>query len=412
MAIEFKQATLDNGLTIVAEVDRDAHTAACGFFVRTGARDEAPEVMGVSHFLEHMMFKGTARRSADDVNREFDEIGARYNAYTTAEMTTFHAQVLPERLGQAVDLLGDMLRPALREEDFTTEKNVILEEIAMYMDQPFWVLYERVTEERFGKHPLGHRILGTNDTITALTAVQMREYFQRRYSADNTTVALAGDFEFDRAVDQIASLCGSWERTNATRDEVEPPAHAQSFTAKDERVHRCYQLMLTPAPSAQDERRYAAAMLAMALGDSDNSRLYWSLVDPGLADEASVAYDPHDHAGNYLVYTSSDPERADEVWAIVERELEDAVASVTAEDLERIRNKAATGATVAGERPGGRMQRLGRLWTYLKEYRSLEDELAAINAVTLDDVHAVYEAYPFQPRAFGRMLPNDDSSQS
>ena len=104
MAIEFKQATLDNGLTVVAEVDDNAHTAACGFFVRTGARDESTDVMGVSHFLEHMMFKGTKRRTADDVNREFDEIGARYNAYTTSEMTTFYASILPERLEQAVDL--------------------------------------------------------------------------------------------------------------------------------------------------------------------------------------------------------------------------------------------------------------------------------------------------------------------
>ncbi len=408
MAIEFKQATLDNGLTIVAEVDRSAHTAACGFFVKTGARDETRELMGVSHFLEHMMFKGTARRSADDVNREFDEIGARYNAYTTAEMTTFYAQVLPERLEQATDLLGDMLRPALREEDFATEKNVILEEIAMYMDQPFWVLYERVTEERFGDHPLGYRILGTNESINALTAEQMRGYFQARYSADNTTVSLAGDLDFDRAVDQIAALCGSWERTNASRDEATPPAHAKTFSAEDARVHRCYQLMLAPAPSAQDERRYAASMLAMALGDSDNSRMYWGLVDPGLADEASVSYDPHDHAGNYLVYASCDPERADEVWAVVEDELASVVANVTADDLERIRNKAATGATIAGERPGGRMQRLGRLWTYLREYRSLEEELATINAVTLDDIRAVYEAFPMNPRAFGRVIPAGD----
>ncbi len=405
MAIDFKQATLDNGLTVVAEVDDNAHTAACGFFVRTGARDESTDVMGVSHFLEHMMFKGTKRRTAADVNREFDEIGARYNAYTTAEMTTFYASILPERLDQAVDLLGDMLRPALREEDFATEKNVILEEIAMYMDQPFWVLYERVTEERFGKHPLGHRILGTTDTIEALTAAQMREYFTARYSADNTTVALAGKLDFDQVMDQLQSLCGSWNTASPTRDTSAAPAHASSFTTEDERVHRCYQLMLAPGPGAQDERRYAASMLAMAMGDSDNSRLYWALVDPGLADEASMSFDPHDHEGNFLVYASCDPERADEVWSLIELELSSIRTSVTDADLERIRNKAATAATVAGERPGGRMQRLGRLWTYLGEYKSLEDELEAINGVTLDDIHAVYDAFPLKPRAYGRMMP-------
>jgi len=154
MPVEFKQATLDNGLTIIAETDPAAHTASCGFFVKTGARDEASAVMGVSHFLEHMMFKGTERRTPDDVNREFDEIGARYNAFTSAEMTAFHAQVLPEALPQATDILADILRPALRESDFTDEKGVILEEIAMYKDEPFWTLYEELTARRYGAHPL------------------------------------------------------------------------------------------------------------------------------------------------------------------------------------------------------------------------------------------------------------------
>jgi len=196
MPITFEHATLDNGLTIIAEVDPDAHTSAAGFFVKTGARDEASEVMGVSHFLEHMMFKGTLKRSADDVNREFDEIGASFNAYTSHEMTVFYASVLPERLDTAVDILSDIMRPALREEDFSTEKNVILEEIAMYKDSPFWVLYEQVMQEHYEPHPLAHRVLGTGDTVTNLQRDQMKTYFDHRYSADNTAVALAGNLDF------------------------------------------------------------------------------------------------------------------------------------------------------------------------------------------------------------------------
>ncbi|MFG0273795.1 MAG: M16 family metallopeptidase [Phycisphaerales bacterium] len=126
MPVTFEHATLPNGLTIVGEIDRDAHTSACGFFVKTGARDETSDLMGVSHFLEHMMFKGTDRRTADDINREFDELGAKYNAYTSSEITCFYAQTLPEHTAQAVDLLADMMRPALRDEDFNQERNVIL----------------------------------------------------------------------------------------------------------------------------------------------------------------------------------------------------------------------------------------------------------------------------------------------
>lgn len=405
MPAEFRSATLDNGLTIVAEVDSDALTSACGFFVRTGARDEARELMGVSHFLEHMMFKGTARRTAADINRGFDEIGARHNAYTTSEMTVFHAQTLPERLDAAIDLLGDMLRPALREDDFSTEKNVILEEIAMYMDQPFWVLYERVMEGRYGAHPLGHRVLGTNETISSLTAAQMRGYFEARYSADNTTVSLAGNLDFATAAAQIEALCSAWMRTRARRSESAPPMRESSISERDDRVHRCYQLMLAEAPSAQDERRYAASMLALALGESDNSRLYWALVDPGLADEAQAAYEPHDHAGDFAIFTTCDPDRAEEVWSIVERELNAVAEGITDDDLDRLRNKVATSVTLAGERPGGRMQRLGRLWTYLGEYRTLEAELDAINAVTRRDIRELNEAFPMRTRAFGKLLP-------
>jgi predicted Zn-dependent peptidase len=168
MTVTFRQAKLSNGLQVLAECNPDAHTSALGFFVKTGARDEPASLMGVSHFLEHMMFKGTERRSAEDVNRDFDRMGASHNAFTTAEMTAFHAHVLPENTNGALDVLCDIMRPALREKDFDEEKGVILEEIAMYDDNPFWVLWEHANERYFGSHPLGHRVLGTRETVKAM----------------------------------------------------------------------------------------------------------------------------------------------------------------------------------------------------------------------------------------------------
>ncbi len=406
MTVAFRKQQLDNGLTIVAEIDPDAHTAAVGFFVRTGARDEAPPVMGVSHFLEHMMFKGTDRRSAEDVNREFDELGAKYNAYTTSELTCFYAQVLPERLGTATEILADILRPALRDDDFNTEKGVILEEIAMYKDQPFWNLYERAMEEHYAAHPLSHRVLGTTDTITALTSAQMREYFMGRYSADNTTVALAGKVDFDEAVDHIGRLCHAWQTTEPKRDVAVPKApRGASFTLEDDKITRAYWLMISPAPSAQDPRRYAAMMLAYVLGGTENSRLHWALIETGLAEEAQAAYDPRDGCGDTFVFASGDPERIDEIVAVVNREIDNLIPSLTEQDLQRLRNRLATGVTLAGERPGGRMQRIGRLWSYLRDYRTLEQELDAINAVTLDDLRAVHKAFPLSVRTVGLLRP-------
>jgi predicted Zn-dependent peptidase len=414
MDVTFKQARLANGLTIIAEVDSAAHSAAIGYFVKTGARDEATPVMGVSHFLEHMMFKGTPARTAEQINQDFDRIGARNNAYTSGEMTCFHATVLPEFLlgkGGANEILADMLRPALRQNDFDTEKNVILEEIAMYEDNPFWVLYERAMEERYTPapgspmHPLGHRVLGTRQSITELTSVQMRDYFRQRYSADNTVVALSGKLDFDSAVAEIERFCGRWDRTGADRVSGGPLAPDREFELRDKKVNRAYMLSAWNGPSATDDRRYAASLLAQVLGGPDNSRFHWALIETGLAENADAALEPRDGCGDMFVFVCCDPERREEVFQVVQNQIDLLADSLRDEDLEKIRCKAATGVTVAGERPGGRMQRLGRQWTYQGNYTTLEEELGRINSVTVADLKDVLREFPTRPRTLGWLLP-------
>ncbi len=190
--MNFRKQTLDNGLEVVAECNADARSAAMGFFVKTGSRDETDAVAGVSHFLEHMTFKGTPRRSADDVNREFDEISPDYNAFTSEENTVYYAAVLPQCQGRAVDLLADIMRPSLREEDFQTEKQVILEEIHKYEDQPPFGADDKARAAYFGTHPLGRSVLGTAQSITDIEVEAMRDYFGRRYSPDNLTLIATG----------------------------------------------------------------------------------------------------------------------------------------------------------------------------------------------------------------------------
>jgi predicted Zn-dependent peptidase len=410
MPIEFKETKLDNGLTIIGEVDPAAHTAAIGFFVKTGARDEEPAVMGVSHFLEHMMFKGTEKRTAADVDRGFDDLGATHNAYTTAEQTAFWAHCLPEYLPQAEEILADILRPALRQEDFDSEKSVILEEIAMYQDHPFWVLYERALEAYYGSHPLSHRVLGTEQTVGGMTREQMLEYFANRYSADNTTVALAGHLDFKAMTDRIAEHCGAWQTTEARRRYADAEPAEQQFTIESEKVVQHYLLMICPAPALNDERRYAAAILAQILGDSEGSRFYWALIETGLAEEAQAHYDGRDGLGEYLLYGACTPESAAEVERVARAETEMLVGSLTDDDLERVRSKVATAATLHGELPAGRMRRLGQLWLYTGAYRSLEEELRRINAVTLDDLRALADDFPLRPIVAARLAPADGST--
>lgn len=320
-------------------------------------------------------------------------------------MTAFYAHTLPEHLAAAEDVLSDIMRPSLREADFNDEKSVILEEIAMYDDQPFWVLYERSLEAYYQNHPLSHRVLGTNDTITNLTAAQMRAYFEHRYSADNTVVALAGNLDFDAMVERIRSHCAHWPRTDAVRAYPAFNTTPNEFTIELDNVNLHYQLYIIPAPPMDDDRRHAAALLAQILGDAEGSRLYWALVDTGLAEEAQAQYEPHDGFGETFVYTSCDPAQADAVESVVRTALSDLVDSLTEDDALRMRSKVLTAATLHSERPSGRMNRLGRTMTYLGTYRSLEDELRMLDAVTLDDLREVAAAFPLTPVVTGRLTP-------
>ena len=406
MAVDFKQCVLPNGLTVIGEIDPSAHSAAAGFFVRTGARDEPDAIMGVSHFLEHMMFKGTESISAEALNRRFDDMGAQHNAYTSSEVTCFYAQVLPELMGDAVDLLGAMMRPALRQAEFETEKQVILEEIAMYKDNPFWVLYEEAIDRYFRPDGLAHRVLGTDDTVGAMTSEQMRVYFEDRYSADNTVVSVAGRLDFDAVCDSIGRICGGWARTGATRDASPPTVNRDHFRLEDESVSRGYLLGLSPAPAATDDRRYEAMVLAQLLGGDGNSRLHWALVEEGIAEESQAAYDPSDGVGAFMVYASGEPDRLERFAEVIERVIEGLADSITEDDVLRIRSKVATAATLSGEKSGDRMQRIGRQWTSIGAYRSLEEEVARIDSITVAGLRELCGAFDPAPVMLGTMRPS------
>jgi predicted Zn-dependent peptidase len=409
-AIVHRTARLPNGLEIQAEIDPSAHTSALGFFVRTGARDEPTELMGVSHFLEHMMFKGTAKRKAEDVNRDFDELGASQNAFTTSELTAYHAHVLPERTGEALEILADILRPALRSADFDEEKGVILEEIAMYADQPFWVGYEAMMEHLYAGHPLSHRVLGTKDSVSALTRDQMAAYFSARYSADNTVLVAAGNLDFDRLVRDAERLCGTWQSAAPRRAHSEWKPGCASATLTLKNTARAYILLAMPAPSIQDDLRYAAGILMHILGGGDGSRLHWALVETGLAEEASASYDGHDGTGDSTLFAVCDPDKVDEIEAILRRELDALVASITDDDLLRARSRIATGAAAASERPNGRMFRLGTLWGYGAEYIPLDDEVERISRVTVEEIRSCCARFPLVPTVKVVVMPEDGAA--
>ncbi len=388
--MEFKRETLDNGLTIIAEVNQSAASLAMGFFVRTGSRDEEPveKIGGVSHFLEHMLFKGTERRSPFDINREFDQMGAVYNAFTSEENTVYYAAVLPEFQTPLLDLLADMMRPALRKEDFETEKNVILEEIALYQDRPQHRLAEKLMELHFGDHPLSHSVLGKPETIRAMKHEEMLDYFKQRYSPSNITLAVTGKVDWEALIDKANQACSQWKDYPVGRDKPPATGTGNKESITDKKLLREHIGMISPAPSAQDESRYAAAVMATILGDVTGSRLYYALVEPAIAEEASCSYEPMDGTGIFYTFICTTPDKAEKALQIAKNEYDQFIKQgPTEQEIQAARNKIASGATLKGELPMGRLTALGFDWVYRKEYKPLSEEIERILSVEPAQVH-------------------------
>lgn len=403
----FHQTTLPNGLQVLGETNPAALSVALGFFVQTGSRDEVDGESGVTHFLEHMIFKGTERRDAIQVNRDFDRIGADNNAFTSEESTVFHAAVLPEYMPQAVDILADILRPSLRVHDFTTEKEVIKDEIARYEVRPDWSVYDRSRKHFFGDHPLGQSILGTPESIDALTRDQMHDYFRRRYVASNVVAVAAGNFVWDEFVGLVQKHCKDWENgPTGRRGLVEAKPRPGLHVIPREKVNQEYVMLWAPAPAADSPMRYAAHILTSVIGDYTGSRLYWELVDPGLAEGADASFMDYEAAGVFVVSFSCQPENAAENLRIVRRVLEDVQTnSVTEEELQVARTRLAAREVRGNERTHRRMLGIGRDWVYLKQYRTLDEELASIDAVDLKAIRALLDRYPLRDLTIDALGP-------
>jgi predicted Zn-dependent peptidase len=396
--VPFHRLQLANGLQIIGETSPSARSMALGFFVQTGSRDETPEISGVSHFLEHMVFKGTPQRTALDVNRDFDRIGAHYNASTSEENTIFYAAILPEYLPQAMDVLADILRPSLRRDDFDMEKKVIIEEIGMYDDQPMWSAYDHARRLYFGDHPLGNTVLGTTQTVTALTREQMQAYYDRRYAAANIMVVAAGQFDWNGLVALVQRHCADWPTRPVGRENVRETSGSGGFEVMIRprtKVTQEHVLVISAGPPADAPSRYAADTLALAVGDDSGSRLYWALVDPGLVDSAEATFHAYQGTGSFFTSFSCDPDLTQDNLAIVQEVLAEVQRTgLTEEELHQAKSKILSRVVRGSERPMGRMQAIAMDWIYLNQYHSVDDELQAFDAVTLANIRDLLDHYP------------------
>lgn len=408
--MEFKHKKLNNGLNIIGESNKDAQSAAIGFFVRTGARDETDQISGVSHYLEHMLFKGTEKLSALDVNLCFDNLGAQYNAFTSEENTVFYAATLPGQLAEVTNLWCDLLRPSLRDSDFNMEKNVILEEIAMYKDLPQFDVMDRCRALHFDKHPCGKSVLGSEESIKALTSGQMREYFSRRYAPNNITAVIAGNFDFEKICGCIEAGCGSWETKQADRITDYFAGTSKKDSLKRAGLNRQHICLASPAVSYQDKRCYTAMLLAKIIGDDSGSRFFWELVDTAIAETAAMQCEAMDGIGAYYSYIQTSSENGEKVMEIVERIFKSLQKDKISDlELQTAKNKVLSSITIKNEVPMGRLVELGVNWVYLGKYRPIEDEIKRIKDITIPDLYALLEEFPLTPYTEFSLCPKEKS---
>ena len=373
---------LPSGATLLLEPRADAATAAAVWRLEVGSRDEPERIAGVSHALEHLAFKGFEDLDAAALNRRVDELGARINAYTAEDRTAVYGSVLPERLDALLDLLGGMLRPSLRPADVEVERKVILEEIAMAEDDPESRAADLAAAFAFGEHPMGRPILGSAESVTELTVEDLRGWARDRWTADRLTVAVSGRFDAEAGEDRVEEATSALAvgRVASTRvPRTAPPWCSGARRSADRRFQRVYGATLAPGVARDDPERIAAALLGRVLGEPGHGALHWTLVDPGLADQAGLEHDPGDGVGSFGGWFETDPGREDEV---VERFLgELRAAQDTPIDREAWRRAARTLATdlaLQAETPMGRAMELADVWT---ERGELDDPDVAVERV-------------------------------
>jgi predicted Zn-dependent peptidase len=394
MDAPFSTHTLDNGLKLVFEEIPRIRSAALGFYVNTGSRDEPSELAGVSHFLEHMCFKGSPRRDWRQLATDVDDLGAMWNAYTWWEGTAYFHWVQSDRAADSVEILSDMMRATLPSDEFDTEKKVILEEIAMYRDRPDALIIDELIQDAYVGHPLGQSVLGTEETVGSITRDQMAAYMRNRYAPENLAFVITGKFDRDGVIRAVEENTGSWEGGENGRSQSVPTFHRTQRAVKREHVVREHLAMAFPAPPDSAEWAPTADLLGAYLGASTNSRFYWSIVQKGLADEASADYFGFSDAGMFFVYASVDPKNVGAVLDAVRAELSDLKKGVDEEALARVRTKRATALVCNGENGLRRFSQIVGSLSTRTPLKTLDEELAEIEAVTPDRVADYLAAFP------------------
>jgi predicted Zn-dependent peptidase len=388
--------TLPNGLRVLLAPDPQAQTVAMGYFVQTGARDEQAGEMGASHFLEHLMFKGNAAVGGPELNARLDALGGHANAFTSDEATVYHAASLPEHAGELLATLSVLLEPALRPEDIEVERGVILEEIAMYADQPEARVYDALRAAYWGAHPLGHQVLGTVQTVGNLSPEVLRRNFLARYGAGAVTLVATGQIEPEAVLAQAAAISAGWPPSRQPRQTQLLTPAAGLTLLPDDSLGRLHVALSMPGVAVSSPLREAAAVLSEIVS-GENGRLYWALLDTGLADGADLGHAEYQETGVFEGGFSCDPGRGAEVLRIYRQVLDDVQqGGVTDHEVRRAARKLAVSTLLRSETPQGQLFGLGMEFLSLNRVVTTQQAVEQIASVSREDVAALLALRPFE----------------
>ncbi|MCL9761525.1 pitrilysin family protein [Frankia sp. AiPa1] len=410
-----RRTVLPSGLRVITEQVPGVRSAAIGVWVGVGSRDETPVTAGCSHYLEHLLFKGTAKRDALTISASVEAVGGDLNAFTGKEYTCYYARVLDSDLAMAVDVVADMVTGSLvTADDVEAERGVILEEIAMHEDDPGDVVHDVFAEAMLGSSALGRPVLGTIESIEGLGRETIADYYRSRYLPSAMVVSVAGNLEHERALTLVAEAFGGRLGLPGVPQSVRggqyayPPA--PGIVVSERPTEQANLVLGTVGLSRHDPRRFALGVLTTALGGGMSSRLFQEVREKrGLAYSVYSFTSHFADAGLFGVYAGCAPRRADEVLTIA-REQVRAIAErgISAEELDRARGQSHGSLLLGLEDTGSRMSRLGKSELVHGELLSVDEIIARVDAVSLDDVREIAATLVAQPWALGVIGPFDD----
>jgi predicted Zn-dependent peptidase len=406
----YERTVLDNGVTVISERIESVRSVALGIWVAAGSRDERTDEAGISHFLEHMMFKGTSTRTAQDISEGFERLGARFNAFTSEETTCYYCRVIDRHAKDAFDILADMVSDSAFEKDAAVrERQVVLEEISRMEDTPDSKVDELFTEALFAGHPLGLSVIGRTETVSGFLPSHLRSYMARHYRTGDIVVAAAGNIEHAEVVAMVtAGLSRLSPGARAVRALSAPDTQRRVSVATKNELEQAHICWGTPALPANHPDRFAMDILNAVFGGGMASRLFTEIREKrGLVYAVHSYLSPHMETGALAVYAGTGPENTAEVIRLITQEADKILAEgITADELSRAKDSVDGALVLNLENTSGRMMRLGAAELSDVKLLSIDETLDRYSAVTLEDIRRVAVATLACPRTLAVVGPH------